>query len=364
MKKLMTYKRCFALYLLILCACFFYIPHAKSQTLSEIDHSAAIILAYHRIGEDYIPEENLRIEQFSQQIQILIEDDYKIISLDQILYSYKNKVPLPPKTVAITFDGGYKSILHEAVPLLEKHNIPFTVFYASENADANNNQFLNWTDLRTLSQSPHVTLGVTPASYASLITSSRSELLSQLNKSKIAFREHFYKEPLYFSYPYGEYSSEYKKIIENQGYSAAFGLQSGVSSLQTDFYALPRFSITEKYGDADHFKTILNALPFPVSDLRPRTPDIKQATPSIGFTVHKDLVNDLDLLSCFASGQNSPKIEVIGSDHVEIRLAAPLQNDNKIRLNCTLPVQDHLSDEEKIMPHWRWLGMILIYAPQ
>ena len=66
----------------------------------------------------------------------------------------------------------------------------------------------------------------------------------------------------FFSYPFGEYSLEFKKIIKDLNFDYAFGQHSGVIDETKDFFELPRFPINEKYGNIDRFKTLVKTLPF------------------------------------------------------------------------------------------------------
>lgn len=332
----------------------------EQRTLSEIDESSAIILVYHRIGEDYAPDESLRTEQFQEHINTLISNQYNVLPLATIVDALANNKPLPTKSVAITFDGGFKSILRDAIPLLTKNNFPFTIFYASSLADSNNSLFMNWEDIEALAKNDLATLGVHPSSYARLHGMTVSEMKAQLNKAKIAFREHFNKEPDFYAYPFGEYSQGYTTAIKNQGYRAAFGLHSGVAYSGQNLLTLPRFSLTEKHGDPEHFKLIINARPLPTFKTEPEVTTVFSTTPPIGFTLHPQLKNRIHQISCFVSDQPKPEIEIMGETRIEIRLKNELPLHSKTRINCTIPVpQDENSTNDSTI--WRWMGMILTY---
>lgn len=333
----------------------------EPDSLADIDTTSAVILAYHRIGEDYVPDENLRTEQFQEQINTIISGNYSVLPLSTIIDSFENKTPLPPKSLAITFDGGFKSVLRNAVPLLLEHNLPFTIFFASDLASSNNPLFINWDDIDTLARNDLVTLGVHPSSYARLHDMPGSEMQAQLNKAKIAFRARFDREPDFYAYPFGEYNQNYITAIKNQGYHAAFGLNSGVAHREQDLLTLPRFSLTEKYGDPDHFKLIINARPLPVSRMEPVVTSTLLTTPPIGFTIHPQLRNQINRLSCFASDQPPPEIQIMGNARVEIRLKNELQPHSKTRINCTIPIPSDESGTYDNTTSWRWTGMILTY---
>jgi peptidoglycan/xylan/chitin deacetylase (PgdA/CDA1 family) len=67
-------------------------------------------------------------------IQFLKARDYEFWSLDQVL-SLRDK-PSPSRKFAVfTFDDGYIDNLTEAYPILKKHNIPFTIYVATNLPD-------------------------------------------------------------------------------------------------------------------------------------------------------------------------------------------------------------------------------------
>ena len=68
---------------------------AYAEQLVPEDKNAAVILAYHRVGEDAYPETNIRVEQFRSHITELTEGAYNILPLPQILAAQKNDEPLP-----------------------------------------------------------------------------------------------------------------------------------------------------------------------------------------------------------------------------------------------------------------------------
>src|ERR1035437_8011758 len=71
------------------------------------DKSAAVIFVYQRIGEDAVPQSNISIDQFKEHLNELKKDGYSVLPLTKIIDAVKSGDPLPPKTVAITFEGAY-----------------------------------------------------------------------------------------------------------------------------------------------------------------------------------------------------------------------------------------------------------------
>jgi len=332
---------------------------AMAQTLAQ-DQSAAVILAYHRIGDDEFPEASLRTEQFDSHIRELVSGEYNVMALPAIIAALKKGEKLPPRTVAITFDGGHKSILDNAVPLLKKNNLPFTLFVSTDYTGRQNSEYMSWADIKSLKSDGLATIGLHPAGYVRLHNEPDAEIARQINNARAVFRENLGEEPALFAYPFGEYSKAYRDILETQGFTAAFGQHSGVAYAGSDLLTLPRFTMTESHGDLERFRLTADALPLPVTDVEPRDPVLTAAQPSIGFTVDTALESQIDNLTCFVAGQGKPEMEIIAGHRIELRLEKEFESE-RARINCTLPLPTTGENYEE--PRWRWFGMLLI-APR
>lgn len=325
-------------------------PASAASVLPE-DKYSAVVLVYHRIGEDAYPDSGLRTAQFMEHLEEIVGADYTVLSLGEIIDAMKNHRELPPRALAITFEGAYRSILDTAVPALLDREIPFTVFYSS--GQVGSGEVMTWQDLKKLDQQG-VTLGVLPASYSRLAREPAEEIRRQVNKALVRHRDQFGRTPEFFAYPFGEYSLAYKNIVMDSGFTAAFGLHSGTVYEGADFFALPRFTMTERFGDIERFRLVVNALPLPATEIEPRDPQIGTDAPKIGFSLPPSLEKESGNLSCFVSGRGQPEIEILGN-RVELRLA-DIPGDERVRLNCTIPGP---TDPQTDIEQWRWLGMIL-----
>ena len=325
------------------------IPAAAAN---DYDDNAAVIFAYFAIGNDNNPTASLRTEQFIQQINELTSGGYNVAPLDNVIDAFAAGRTLPARTVAITFDGADKSILQNAAPLLIDHELPFTVFIPADRVSSEKPPFMNWDDLRKLKRSGLVTFGLHPSSYSRLADNNPNEIKRQINNSIAVIREELEVNVGLIAYPFGEYDENYKQIVKSMGLKAAFGQQSGVAWSGDDRFALPRFTLTERYGDMDRFLMTANALPLPATDISPDDPHLNSLTPSIGFTAPDELSKSLKSLSCFSSSAEKPELQILGN-RVEIRMSKPFREDRP-RINCTLPVAGAPGEE----PRFRWLGMM------
>src|SRR5215470_7363439 len=90
----------------------------------------AIILLYHRVAELQPDPQLLCVSRnhFAEHLDIIrkLGRPTKLGSLDEVVQR-RNRTP----AVAVTFDDGYADNLHNAKPLLERYDVPATVFVAS-----------------------------------------------------------------------------------------------------------------------------------------------------------------------------------------------------------------------------------------
>jgi len=91
------------------------------------------VLTYHRVDEldaqpDLAPQPlSATPLVFRQQMEFLAER-YRVVSLDAVLEAQRNGSTLPDRSVLITFDDAYLDFLQHAFPVLDKLQLPATMF--------------------------------------------------------------------------------------------------------------------------------------------------------------------------------------------------------------------------------------------
>lgn len=325
----------------------------------DYDQVSATIFAYNRIGEDTYNSGNLQLEQFEAHIQELADGHYNVAALPDVIDALRSGTPLPQNTVALTFDGGYRSVLTNAVPLLEEHNLPYTLFIPTNLISDSNTQYFSWKDLKTLHKSGLATIGIHSAAYTSIYKSGEDNIRKDLNSAIGDYQKHLGTRPDFFAYPFGDYDDAYAKIVSEYNFKAAFALNSGVAYNGSDIMALPRFAMTDPYGDLERFRMAAQALPVPVDHIHPTSPAADSNPPSIGFNIHSDFAEKIDSITCFANNQTKPLIEPLGENRLELRLDQPF-DQGRGRVNCTMPAGQN--DDGQMV--WRWLGFLFVYEDE
>jgi len=95
------------------------------------------ILAYHDIARESHLGLQVPSRVFDRHMNYLREQNYNIIGLDEAAEILASGKKIPPDTVAITFDDGYKSIYTTVFPIVRKYGIPITVFVSIKPVEEN-----------------------------------------------------------------------------------------------------------------------------------------------------------------------------------------------------------------------------------
>ncbi len=312
------------------------------------DATAAVALMYHRFGENGIPSTNIRVDQFERHLQILADGGFQVVPLSTIVAAFKAGTPVPPKTVAITVDDAYASVLSVAWPRLKARGWTMTLFVATDPVDKGTHGYLSWDQIRKL-RDEGMEIGAHSKSHAHLARLSPEAAAAEVAASNARFATELGAAPKLFAYPYGEANAA-TLALAAKTYDAAFGQHSGVLTAADHRHFLPRFALNETFGSEDRFRLVINALPIPVSDLAPADPTLSANPPMFGFTVADPGVS-LRGIACFASSDGETKTEVLGR-RIEVRQTKPFKS-TRGRINCTAPGPDG---------RWRWFGR-MFYIP-
>ena len=164
---------------------------------------------------------------------------------------------------------------------------------------------MNWSQISELNKFSQVEIGNHSHSHEYLVEENPEVIQDDILKSIKIFKDKLGKNSEFFSYPFGEYSLAFKKIIKDLGFKYAFGQHSGVIDETKDFWELPRFPINEKYGEKERFKTLMKTLPFKFKNITPEDRYLIQSKnpPKIKIEFYENIKN-LDQITCFSNEGN------------------------------------------------------------
>jgi peptidoglycan/xylan/chitin deacetylase (PgdA/CDA1 family) len=119
------------------------------------------VLLYHNVGDYTGPlmEDGILPETFRQQMGFFSENNYNIVTLNQALDHLTGRDKLPPKSLALTIDGGYRDAYTDVFPVLKTHNFHATFFIIPEcigkerKIKGNPIPCLNWDEVSEITES-------------------------------------------------------------------------------------------------------------------------------------------------------------------------------------------------------------------
>ena len=231
----------------------------------------------------------------------------------------------------------YRSFYDKAWPILKNSKIPFILFVSTR--EVGKTGYMSWDNIKEIEKYDFVEIGNHSHSHDYLIDFKDKEIENDLKKSISIFKKKLGKNSIFFSYPFGEYSSSLKNIVIKLGYKYAFGQHSGVIDSTKNFYEMPRFPINEKYGETKRFKTILQTLPFPYKSIQPEEKYIsnKNNPPKVNIQFYDNLKN-LSNINCFSNEEDkwrNSKISFDSEYSLNINLDGKFVTERG-RINCSL----------------------------
>lgn len=240
--------------------------------------TSATILVYHRFGAVVADSMTVRTSTFASQLQFLHDNGYTIVPLREIVNFLIGHGELPPRAVAITADDGHRSVFTDMKPLVEKYNIPVTLFiYPS--AISNASYAMTWEELEELKGSGvfdiqshtywHPNFRVEKRRLSA--TDYHNFVHFQLEKSREVLEHRFHTKVDLLAWPFGIYDDELNAAARNAGYVAGFSIERRKVSGNDNVMAIPRFIVSDSdVGKA--FERLLTQDPGPRSFAGTRNP--------------------------------------------------------------------------------------------
>lgn len=192
-------------------------------------------LIYHAFGTKFKHDTygfSIDLPSFEEHIKYYL-DNYKIININEYM-NYNID------TISITIDDGYKDNL-DAVEVLNKYNIPFTLYVTSSTLDTKD--YLSSDDIKSLSYLDNCEIGSHSHNHVKLGVLSNDEILYQLSESKRLLEDITESRISGISYPHGSYNDYALSILNSIGYKYAASSIKGKNTIKTNKYLLKRSEI-------------------------------------------------------------------------------------------------------------------------
>jgi peptidoglycan/xylan/chitin deacetylase (PgdA/CDA1 family) len=218
-------------------------------------------LCYHSISgtRSYL---SVDPSHFREQLQLLQSWGFQFATVGEVVAAIRSGGAIPQKTVAITFDDGYKDNAGTALPILSACGARATFYVTSGLAagDADiiarfhgithyQTEYLNGSDLRQLCAAG-MEVGGHTHSHPNLARLGPNEVARELRDSRRWLEDQTGQAVDQFAFPYGKrgihYTDATLRAVEACGYrgSACVEFHSTASLRGIDPFQIPRFFVT------------------------------------------------------------------------------------------------------------------------
>jgi peptidoglycan/xylan/chitin deacetylase (PgdA/CDA1 family) len=217
------------------------------------------VLMYHKVND--IPDNptTVPISRFDEQLAQLGELGYEVVGLDAVLDYYTRGEPLPHGAVLITFDDGYRDVIENALPVLQRHGYPAVIFVPVAFMDdpmplphetrlverGIRNPTLDWGLVREL-DAAGVQVESHGIAHRPLAEVSLDEAVREIAVSKLKLEERLGRPVRAYAYVKGSeahFHPVHESLLKQAGYDIAFTSVSRGNGATADPFRLGRYNV-------------------------------------------------------------------------------------------------------------------------
>jgi peptidoglycan/xylan/chitin deacetylase (PgdA/CDA1 family) len=213
-----------------------------------------VVLLFHRVTDE-IPADSLTvITARFRQICRMLRDRFRVVPLGEIFRLLRSRAPLPPRTVAITFDDCYRDNL-SAARILAEFDLP-ACFFVPTAYVGTARRFewaralrpmpnLSWDDVRAMARMGFE-VGSHTVTHANMAAVSPEQARRELVESRITLEAQLGRPVRWFAYPFGgreHFRPELLPLVEEAGYEGVLSGFGGFAYRDSPDPIVPRENV-------------------------------------------------------------------------------------------------------------------------
>lgn len=202
----------------------------------------ANILVFHRFNDQRYPATSISTDKLTELFNYLETNNYRVVSLAQVVNRLQQGRKIPDKTVVLTIDDGYESFYQHGLEVFKEYDYPFTIFIATKPINHGYGDFLSWQQLEEIKQ--YGTIGSHSYDHQHLTTLAPQQVKENIEQSIEELQQQLGIKPQFFSYPYGEYNQTVQTVVSELGFAAGLTQNLGAVAQESDQLQLARIAVT------------------------------------------------------------------------------------------------------------------------
>ncbi len=200
----------------------------------------------YELSEEVFLQSNLVLaSEFEKQMAFLAKHHYTSLTAEEFYMFMQNEMKVPKNSILITIDGGFKSNVETAYPILKNYNFTAVNFIETGHITEKNNKSMQNLSINDLQKGCDV-FDYQSHTYnfhqrdekgeAYLVSASNKELKKDIAFSLVNLNK---KSPI-FAYPYGEYNDEITELLKQLNIKMAFTMEEKDVRPGMNLYKIPR----------------------------------------------------------------------------------------------------------------------------
>jgi peptidoglycan/xylan/chitin deacetylase (PgdA/CDA1 family) len=228
------------------------------------------ILMYHHIEPDTVPIMPYAVHagQFAAHLDVIKRAGFQTLNFRELFAAMEGRISIPPKSVIITFDDGYKSFREFAMPALMTRGMTATVFVAAGEIGGENRwdiskgyprrALMNEQEIReTLAAGMEI--GSHGWAHRDLTACSDADQEEEVVRSRDELQKRFGIPIETFCYCYGRYEQRHFGLLKQAGYRGGVAVFCSTSKVTQQPFALWRIYV---HGGDTTFRLRMKLTPF------------------------------------------------------------------------------------------------------
>jgi peptidoglycan/xylan/chitin deacetylase (PgdA/CDA1 family) len=210
------------------------------------------VLLYHAVDDDppaWIAPFTVTRRAFAEQLAAVAASGRVPVTADAVADALLGVAPLPPRSVAITFDDGFLDFERNAAPALAARALPATLFVTTGALAPFNRSVLPPAAMLTLEQvaklavQDGIGVGAHTHWHRHLDTLPPAEVQRELAGPKAILADALGRDVGLLAYPHGYNDARVRKLARLAGYRAAFAVRDAFSPEHDDPFRIARLTV-------------------------------------------------------------------------------------------------------------------------
>jgi peptidoglycan/xylan/chitin deacetylase (PgdA/CDA1 family) len=229
---------------------------ARTRGRAE-DGAGLRILFYHRVSDDPDPLA-VTPAAFAAQMAHLARQGYTVLDVPRAA-SLLDGGEVPPRTIGLSFDDGFRDVVENAGPVLERHGFSATVYLTTGVVDGRASfpwydrqpPVMSWDEILALDGRGTFGFEAHTITHPNLLLVDDVRAVDEISGSRQELAQRLGRPVTSFCYPAGLYGPRERALVADAGYQTAASCEPGVNDGRTDRLELRRRQIDARDGMLD-----------------------------------------------------------------------------------------------------------------